>query len=130
MELGAPVAEGVGLFPAHAHNRIVVVVAVGEVHAHIGLLIGVLKVIDPTCGVRVDVDDVGVQEVIVALQCSRDSLANDAAIVIDEGRVLADGGRRHVHLVVGIVVTTGGIKAVLALGCLGQVIDLITVVHL
>ena len=123
-------AEGVGLLPAHTHNGIVVVVAVSEVHANVGLLVSVLKVVHPARGVGVDVDDVGVQEVVVALQGARDGLTNNAALVIDIGSVLADGGRCQVHLVVGVVVTTRGVKAVTALGSLGQVIDLKAVVHL
>ena len=71
------------MLPAHAHHRMVVEVAIGEIHAHVRLIVAVLKVVDPACGIGENIHDIGVDEVKIALKRTSDGLANYAAIIIN-----------------------------------------------
>ena len=129
-EVGAPVGESVGLLPADSDNGIFVIAAVAEVEAHVRLVVGVLEIVDPCRRVGVDVDDIGVEEIVVACQAARYRLTHDLAFVVDPGGVFRDHriGRRN--RLVGVVFATARIEAVLALGSLGVVEDFVAVVEL
>lgn len=113
--VGTPVTEGVGLFPADAHHGIVRVSAVSKVHAHVWLIVGIFEVIYPRRGVRIDVDNISVQEVIVAGESAGDGLAYNLTLIVEVCRVLGDdrhiSRRRHI----GIVYAASGVQAYFAL---------------
>ena len=129
-EVGTPCAEGIRLFPGDAHYRVVVEGGVGEVELHVAFVVCVVEVVHPACGVGVDVNDVGVEEVPGSGERSRDGLADDFAVVVDPGCVFADDDLFVGDGVVGVEVAFFGVEAVFALGCHDVVVDFVAVVHL
>ena len=129
--LRTPCTEGIGLFPIHSHYWVVVIGRVREIQFHISLVVGIVKVVHPACGVGVHVHDICIQEIPWSAQGTSYCLAHNFAIVVYPCCIL--GYHHHlvfVHLVVGIQVPLSGIETILALCCHGIVIDFITIVHL
>ena len=101
-----------------------------EIQTRVRLVVCVLEVVYPHRRVGINVDNIRVQEVVVARQAARDCLAHDVAIVVDIRRILGYerifGRHRHV----GVVVASCRVDAVLALRRLGEIVGLVAVVHL
>ena len=62
-EIRTPSTERICLFPCNADNRVVIVCRVAEVIAKVHLVIRVWKIIYPACRIRIDIDDVRIEEV-------------------------------------------------------------------
>ena len=67
-EVGTPVAESVGLFPAYSDNGILAVTAVAEIHTDVGFVVGVLEVVYPAGGVGIYIYYICIEEIIVTRQ--------------------------------------------------------------
>ena len=107
-----------------------VVVAVGEIQANIWFVVAVLKVINPASGIGEDVYDIGVDKVKLTLQWSCDGLTYDSSVIVDKRCVLADCGVCRGYGVISVVIACSRVEAVAALGSLGEIVNLITIVHL
>ncbi len=101
-----------------------------EVHAHVRLVVGVVKVVDPCRGVGIYVDYIGVDEVIGAGEGAGDSLAYNLSVIVDIGGVLGDERELGGDRTVGVILATGGVETVFALGRLGVVVYLVAIVEL
>ena len=102
-----------------------------EIIARIHLIVRIGEVIHPTGGVRIDVHDIRVQEVIRSRQRTLYRRADDTSRIVDIGRILRDDHLLlRIHLNIRIQVTLIRIQTVAALHGLAIVIDLIAEVQL
>ena len=130
-EVCAPVGEGIGLLPAHAHYRIVVISAMREIHAHVWLIVGVLEVVDPCGCIGIHIHNIGIEEVVRSGKAARDSLTTNLTLFIHPCGILGNSGVYTLHVAaVGIVVAAVRLKAVAATCSLGMVVDFVAVVEL
>ena len=101
-----------------------------EIHAHIGLVVGVFKIVDPCCGVGVDIYNISVEEVEFPGESACDGGLDYLAIVGDISRVFRNHGHVCRDGAVGVVFTATGIQTVFALCGLGVVVHFVAEVHL
>ena len=102
-----------------------------KVHAHIGFVIGIVKVVNPHSCVGIYINNVCVQEIVLARQLTCNRFAMYLTLLVDVGGIF----RYHDNLVVvdrhiGIEVAQLGIETVATLRSLGIVIHLIAIVEL
>ena len=54
-----------------------------KVQTHVGLVVCIGEIVNPACGIRKNVDDVGIDKVIKTAQLTVDSLAYDVSVVVN-----------------------------------------------
>ena len=102
-----------------------------EIHTHVGLVVGIVEVIDPTVFIGIDIHDACVQEIPFATQLTGNGLVDDPSLLIDIGGIL--GNHHHfvrIDLHVRIPVTVFRIELVFAKSGRGIVVPLIFIDHL
>ncbi len=103
---------------------------VGEVVAHVDLVVGIGEVVDPGSGVGVDVDDAGVDEVVEATQGAGDGLVDDLPVEGNVGGVFGN----HYFFSGAVIASVCGllypVELSLPAGCLCRIEPLVAKVEL
>ena len=103
----------------------------GEVKAHIHLILRILEIVNPASGIRIHIHNVGVDKIPHTAERTRDGLTVNDAIIVHVCRVL----RNHHHLIgislkIRVQITLIRVKAILALGSHHIIEHLIAIVQL
>ena len=102
-----------------------------EIHARVGLVVSILKVVHPAVLIGIDINNACIKEVPLAGKGAGDRLVDNTTLLVDVSGVFRD----HDHLVgidrnIGIAHTISGVKLVLAQSCRRIVVPFVAVNHL
>ena len=102
-----------------------------EIQTHILLIIRVREVIHPTGRIGIDIHNITIQEIPFAGQRTGNGTVHNPPFIINVCRILCYHNHFfRVYLYIGVLDTFGRIQAIVALGCLSIIINLIIIIHL
>ena len=73
-----------------------------KIHTHVRFIICIIKIIYPSRRIRININDIGIHKIELALQRTNNRLCNNPPIIIEKGRIF---GNEHFCLRIGLYVS-------------------------